>query len=190
MRADYHHTVLGKSTPSGEFTKRCYPGDTFGVSDEPIETVQDARRQALRDYIRLHFGTVNRFALALERKQPQINETLKGSRSFGEKLARALEQEIDSLRHSAEWKHLPPLQFDVDADSSARLRQLIDYFEAIPNEQSQNELIELARIKSENFNKSGPEAASNTQDGRESPARAPGILHPHSKTAPKKHRRA
>jgi ABC-type transporter Mla subunit MlaD len=174
-------------TPFRDFTKRCWLVDTFGVSEESTKSVQDARRDLLNAYIRAHFGSVNAFANALGRKQPQLNETLKGSRSFGEKLARALEAEVSALRESVQWRHLPALNFDSAADStSARVRQLIEYFDSLPSEQAQDELLDYARFKS---TKSGEEPAA-TQVGRESPALGLGRLQPRQTPAPKKRRRA
>jgi hypothetical protein len=186
MGADYHHTVLKDATPFRDFTERCWVADTAEVPELPTQTDQEARREVLAAYVRVHFGSVNAFANALGRKQPQLNETLKGERSFGEKLARALEAEIVALRGTAEWRHLPPLEFDVAADShSARLRQLIEYFESTSSE-SQDEIVEFARFKS---TKSGTEAAS-TQVGREPPVRALGALRPGDKRTAKKRRTA
>ncbi len=159
------------------------------MSDQANEEVQRQRREILLAYIREHFsGSVNGFATALERKQPQISETLKGLRSFGEKLARGLEGEVDALRSRPEWKHLPALRFEGDsgAETHPRLAKLIAIFESIPDERTQDLLIEVAGSMAQ---KSGNEAAG-TQVGRDSPVRGPGSLQPGYKAAPKKHRRA
>jgi hypothetical protein len=156
------------------------------VSDEANQEAQNGRRSTLAAFIREHFGSINAFANALDRKQPQLNETLKGERSFGEKLARSLESEVDRLRHTPEWKHLPPLRFESSGETHPKLAALIAYFEAIPNEEDRDELIDIARLK---VHKSGNEAAR-TQTGRDSPTRGLGDLQPRSKAAPKKHRRA
>lgn len=155
------------------------------MSEESNSEAQTARREVLRSFIDQHFGSINSFALALERKQPQLNETLKGERSFGEKLARSLEQEVDDLRNRAEWKHLPPLRFDTSGETHPKLAALIAFFEAIPTDASRDELIEIARMKA---NKSGTDTAS-TRVERELPAPGLGALQPRSKTAPKKRHR-
>lgn len=187
---DYHHTVLVESTPYWDFPKWCEESHTCAVSDETNQEVQNARRKTLIAYIDAHFrGSVNAFATALERKQPQLNEMLRGnrSRSFGEKLALSLEVEVDELRRKAEYRHLPPLRFDSDSGAThPRLAKLIAFFEAIPSEESQELLVQIAGTMAQ---KSGEEAAS-TQVGRDSPARPLGPLQPRPKTAPKKHRRA
>lgn len=182
---DYHHTVLDTATPFGDFPKWCEESQTYGVSDDANEEVQKARRETLSVYIRKHFGSINAFANALERKQPQLNETLNGDRSFGEKLARSLEGEVDGLRKTPKWKDLPPLRFEM-GETHPKLAALIAYFEAIPTEQDKDELIDIAKLKAQ---KSGNEAAS-TQVGRDSPVRVLGALHPGPGATPKKRRRA
>lgn len=69
--------------------------------------IQGLRRKKLRKWIGLHCnGSVNRFAVGVDYKQPQIAETLNGKRSFGEKLARSLE----------EAAKMPPGYLDKDDD--------------------------------------------------------------------------
>jgi len=156
------------------------------VAEDSNEAAQKARRSTLAAFVRQHFGSINAFAIALDRKQPQLNETLNGARSFGEKLARSLEEEVDKLRTRAEFKKIPALRFDSSGDTHPRLAMLIRHFEAIETEEKQDLLIQIAGTMA---NKSGEEAAS-TQVERDVPVRGLSDLQPGSKAAPKKRRRA
>lgn len=65
--------------------------------------IQEARRLALKAYIRLNFENIpTRLAKALDENQSYLSEVLSGIRSFGEKYAKKLE------RLTAEH-HLPPV---------------------------------------------------------------------------------
>lgn len=55
-------------------------------------TNPDIRRQRLRQWIDAkHGGNITAFADSIGRKQPQISDVLAGAKSFGEKLARRIE---------------------------------------------------------------------------------------------------
>lgn len=156
------------------------------VTEDANEEAQAGRRATLSAYISAHFASVNAFAIALDRKQPQISETLKAERSFGEKLARALESEVDTLRKKAEWKRLPPLRFGSTDDTHPKLAMLIKHFVSIQTEENQDLLIQIAGTMA---NKGGNDAAS-TQVERDVPAPGLGELQPGPKATPKKRRRA
>lgn len=157
------------------------------MTEDANEEAQQARRNTLRAYIDKNFATsVNAFADALGRSQPQLNEMLTGRRSFGEKMARSLEAEIDQLRKKAEGKNLPPLRFGSTDDTHPKLAMLIRHFVSIPTEENQDLLIKIAGTMA---NKGGDDAAS-TQVERDIPAPGLGGLQPGNKPAPKKRRRA
>ena len=76
--------------------------------------IAEVRRRRLRAWIAEKFGgKALRFAKSIDRPQPQIAEILRGKRPFGEKIARALEDEakmppgwLDREDGSAEQKLL------------------------------------------------------------------------------------
>jgi hypothetical protein len=55
--------------------------------------IQELRRQQLREWIKFnHESVVMRFAAAINKPQPQVADMLSGRKSFGEKVARQIEQ--------------------------------------------------------------------------------------------------
>lgn len=75
------------STPFRDFTKWCGAGRTDAVE------IQDHRRQRLRQWIKdQHDGNVSAFAATVKKSQPQIADMLDGRKSFGEKVARSIEE--------------------------------------------------------------------------------------------------
>lgn len=108
--------------------------------------IQAIRRRALRHLIDTHFRSANAFATALKRSQPMIHALLSGKsgkdkKSFGEKVARDIEDEVRALGYD-----IPRHYLDTDPDSANRVaepvsfyrqilpeeRQLLDRFSALP----------------------------------------------------------
>lgn len=86
----YHHTVIQNATPFRDFTGRCKSGDTY------IVDIQEVRRKQLRKWIDGHHDeVVSRFAVAVRKQQSQIADMLDGRKSFGERVARDLEERAD-----------------------------------------------------------------------------------------------
>lgn len=92
---DYHHTVTENATPFGDFTKRC---KAVQLADVNIKHVRIAHLDAILQ--KLYDGNKSAMArAAAERSDRQRNpsffiELLGGKKSFGEKLARTLENEL------------------------------------------------------------------------------------------------
>jgi hypothetical protein len=90
--------------------------------------VQDARREKLVAYVKLHFpsqhprGNVSGFAEAIGKKQSQIADVLDSRKPFGEKLARLLEKLIAEKLVPL---GMPELRFDVG-------REAVQTFYGIP----------------------------------------------------------
>lgn len=92
--SDYHHTVMLNATPTGEFTKWCYPNDNLGMGN----TMADTRRQNLARLIVRDFrGNKSEIARAYDSSNPKpqyFSDLLRpdGGKSFGEKAARKIEE--------------------------------------------------------------------------------------------------
>ena len=91
----YHHTVTGIATPFGDFTKRC---KAVQLADVNIKQTRIAHLDAVLQ--KIYDGNKSAMArAAAERSDKQRNpsffiELLGGKKSFGEKLARTLENEL------------------------------------------------------------------------------------------------
>lgn len=141
---DYHHTVISNATPFGEFTEWC-----FGVQTSPMKNVEQAaiRRANLRRYVdeKLdgNVSELNRRYREGKGVPSYFNDLLAGRKSFGEKVARAIEKALDLAAGQLDVKDSPlnrvtrkDLTDDQLHDIIATLtatekRQLIGYAAAI-----------------------------------------------------------
>jgi hypothetical protein len=126
--ADYHHTVMKRSTPFREYTGACDGPHTYRVENH--EDRQGERRRVLHDYIvEHHDGKRNRLAVLIGASQSYISDVLRGKKPFGEKAAKRLETQINDAG-------LPPISL-VDPRSApssvASLElELIEAFRRLP----------------------------------------------------------
>ena len=98
---NYHHTVYQKATPFRDFTRIRLAGDTKRME------IKELRRKALREWIDRHYGgVVLRFAEAVGKSQSQIADTLDGRKSFGEKVAKSLEDAATAAIGGKDRLHL------------------------------------------------------------------------------------
>lgn len=103
--------VLHNATPFGDFTKRCLIGTLPGMK------IQEVRRARLRRFIDERYeGNVSRFAAAAGKSQSQIADMLDLRKSFGERVARSLEEKLG----------LPGGWLDQDDESSPPLPTIDD----------------------------------------------------------------
>lgn len=90
--------------------------------------VVETRRQRLRDAINLWFeGNQAAFARAVGRTPPQINDMLKGTKPFGERIARSFEEVLSGPPY-----HMPAGWFDM-ADPPQSLTKIKDLPALSPN---------------------------------------------------------
>lgn len=102
--------MLWNATPFGDFTKRCNSGDNIHVK------IQDVRRENLRRLIaERHGNNVSAFAESIGKSQSQIADTIDGRKSFGEKVARNIE----------ELAQLAPLSLDTAGTGAPALRESV-----------------------------------------------------------------
>lgn len=104
--ADYHHSVLVRLVPSGDFTKWC----TTRHSSRMNGDIDQRRRELLEAYAKEQCGSLNAFAAKIKKSQTQLNGTIRGKKSFGEKLARDLERRVRVAG-------LPPIGLPVAQDA-------------------------------------------------------------------------
>jgi hypothetical protein len=84
--------------------------------------VQTNRRERLRQFVEEQFaGNVSRFAASVGKSQPQIADMLNGRKSFGERVARALEESLG----------LPSGYFDSASSSGTDVEAAPEGFVAI-----------------------------------------------------------
>jgi hypothetical protein len=107
----FHHTVIPESTPFREFTKWCGVGQTVTMG---IKEIKALRVENLRILLDRDFGG-NQTALAKlynpkNPKPAQINDLLNNvDRSFGEKLARKLEEVVGLVHGQLDIPNSPLL---------------------------------------------------------------------------------
>lgn len=95
---NYHHAVIEKATPNGEFTVRCHGGD-----NADMEKTAGIRRRNLQKLIDRDFaGNKSEIARAYapENPKPQyFSDVLRhgSGKSFGEKVARQIEERLGLL---------------------------------------------------------------------------------------------
>lgn len=100
--------MLWNATPFRDFTEWCTRRDNETVK------IQDVRRDNLRRLIAdRHQGNVTAFAESIGKRQSQLADTLDGRKSFGEKVARAIEASAG----------LVPLSLDAPGDAPLAVRE-------------------------------------------------------------------
>lgn len=141
---DYHHTVITNATPFGEFTNWC-----SGLQTSPMKIVELAgiRRTNLRRYVdeKLdgNVSELNRRYRGGKGAPSYFNDLLAGRKSFGEKVARAIEKALNLATGQLDLKDSPlthatgndvaddQLQIIIATLTAIEKRQLIGYAAAI-----------------------------------------------------------
>jgi hypothetical protein len=142
---DYHHTVISNATPFGEFTNWC--GD---VQTSPMKIAELAaiRRTNLRRYVdeKLagNVSELNRRYRDGKGAPSYFNDLLAGRKSFGEKVARAIEKSLNLAPGQLDLRDSPLTQVAGKEDladdhligiiatlTPAEKRQLMGYAAAI-----------------------------------------------------------
>lgn len=96
----YHHTVTNKATPIGVFTKRLSIGETGRMDVEQLKAIRRLNlARAIDIYLDGNRSEMARLYNPMEPKPQQISELITNpKRSFGEKVARKLEEAIGLQR--------------------------------------------------------------------------------------------
>lgn len=137
---DYHHTVISNATPFGEFTEWCFDVQTSVMK---IAELAGVRRTNLRRYVddKLdgNVSELNRRYRSGKGAPSYFNDLLAGRKSFGEKVARAIEKALNLAPGQLDLKDSPLVQAtgkDVADDqlhdiiatlTATEKRQLIGY---------------------------------------------------------------
>jgi hypothetical protein len=146
---DYHHTVISNATPFGEFTNWCR-----SVQNSPMRIVELAaiRRANLQRYVdeRLagNVSALNRLYRGGKGAPSYFNDLLAGRKSFGEKVARALERVLSLAPGQLDLKDSPlapaagkdvaddQLQIIIATLTATEKLQLVGYATAIRDQRS------------------------------------------------------
>lgn len=79
--------VIQNATPDGDFTKRCQSGEVVGMD------IADIRRKNLQAcLVKVFDGNQSRLAERIQRPARSVNGMLHGKKSFGERVARDIEE--------------------------------------------------------------------------------------------------
>lgn len=106
-----HHTVLIRSTPNGEFTKRCESNSIPAMDSSELEELKKTRISNLKSLIQRDYAG-NAAALGRDcKKLPQyINDLVGGRKSFGEKAVMGIEAGAGLLRGQLSITNSPLLR--------------------------------------------------------------------------------
>ena len=108
----YHHMVTAEATPNGAFTEWCMPADNSGMENSDADT----RRANLNRLIESQYSG-NRSAIARDynpkEPKPQFFSDLlrkNSGKSFGEKVARKIEEAVGLLKGQLDIPNSPLLR--------------------------------------------------------------------------------
>ena len=107
---DYHHTVISNATPFGEFTEWCFDVQTSPMKIAELAAVRKVNLQRYVDKkLDGNVSALNRLYRDGKGAPSYFNDMLAGRKSFGEKVARALEKALSLAPGQLDIKDSPLL---------------------------------------------------------------------------------